>query len=63
MFLSTNSKFRVNEKVTRILIHQRAATVQRRERIEEICQMYRSGQLTRAQYVHQISFKFRPVQV
>ena len=43
--------------------NQRAATVQRRERIEEICQMYRSGQLTRAQYVHQISFKFLPLQV
>ena len=43
--------------------NQRAATVQRRERIDEICQMYRSGQLTRAQYVHQISFKFLPVQV
>ena len=42
---------------------QRSGTVQRRETIRKTCELYRSGQLTRAQYVQQISFKFLPVKV
>ena len=42
---------------------QGSATAKRHEQINDICSKFRSGQITRAEYMRQIAFKFLPVHV